>query len=65
MSMVNIRRSASIHSVTDCGVLGQFILQIHDGFCASDEQDAIAIIQRTDLIGGKQFFATMSSDELR
>ena len=40
-------------------------LIIHDRIKATDKNNTLFVIQLSDLIGCKQFFATMSSDEFK
>ena len=56
--MVDVGRPAAVHGVADGGVLGEVVLQVHDGLRAPDEQDSVAVVQGADLIGGQQFTAT-------
>lgn len=64
-SFMNVGRSAAIHGVADSRMVGQFILQVHDGLGAPDEEDGISVVQATHLVRGEQFFTTMSSDEFK
>jgi hypothetical protein len=40
-------------------------LIVHDWIKATDKDNALLVIQLSDFIGCKQFFATMSSDEFK
>ena len=40
-------------------------LIIHDRIKATDKNNTLFVIQLSDLIGCKQFFATLSSDEFK
>ena len=53
--MVDVGWAAAVHSAADGGVLHQVILQIHHRFCAPDEQDGIAVVQGSYLVGREQF----------
>ena len=63
--MVDVGRPTAVNGVTDGGVIGQLVLQIHHRLGAPDEQDGVAVIQPTHLIWGQQFTATLSSDEFK
>jgi len=40
-------------------------LVVHDRIKSTDKDNTLFVIQLSDFIGCKQFFATMSSDELK
>jgi len=63
--MVDVGRPAAVNGVPDGGVFRQLILQIHHRLGAPDEQDGVAVVQPPHFIGGQQFSATLSSDELK
>ena len=55
--MVDVGRPTAVNGVTDGGVIGQLVLQIHHRLGAPDEQDGVAVVQPTHLIWGQQFAA--------
>ena len=61
--MVDIGQPTAVNGVADGGVLGQFVLQVHDRLGASDEQDGVAVVQLPHFVGSQQFPATLSSGE--
>ena len=63
--MVDVGRPAAVNGVADGGVFRQLVLQVHDRFRASDEQDGVAVVQPPYLIWGQQFTATLSSGEFK
>ena len=64
-SVMDVRRCTAQRAARDCGMVHEIILFIHDRACAADEQQRIAVVQLPHLVRGQQFFATMSSDELK
>ena len=62
---MNIGWSSAVYGVADGRVVGQLILQIHDGLGAPDEEDGVSVVQAPHLVRREQFFATMSSDEFK
>ena len=60
--MVDVGRPTAVNGVTDGGVIGQLVLQIHHRLGAPDEQDGVAVVQPTHLIWSQQFTATLSSE---
>ena len=55
--MVDVGRPTAVNGVTDGGVIGQLVLQIHHRLGAPDEQDGVAVVQPPHFIGGQQFAA--------
>ena len=53
-AFMDIGRSAAIHRVADGGVVGQLILQIHDGLGSPDEEDSVSVVQAAHLIRSEQ-----------
>ena len=60
-----VGRSAPIFSKPDIGVAHQVVLIVQHGALPTDEQNRLAVVQHPHLVGGEQFFATMSSDEFK
>ena len=57
-AFMDIGRSTAIHRVADGGVVGQLILQIHDGPGAPDEEDGVSVVQAPHLVRREQLPAT-------
>ena len=51
---MNIGRPTAIYSVANGRMVGQLILQIHDGLGAPDEEDGVSVVQAPHLIRGEQ-----------
>ena len=62
---MNVGRCTAEGAVRDCRMVHEIIFFIHDRACAADEQQRIAVVQLPYLVRRQQFFATMSSDELK
>jgi hypothetical protein len=48
--MVDVGRPTAVNGVTDGGVIGQLILQVHHRLGTPDEQDGVAVVQPTKFI---------------
>ncbi len=55
--MVDVGRPAAVNGMTDGGVFGQLVLQVHHWLGAPDEQDGVAVVQPPYFIRGQQFAA--------
>ena len=62
---MNIRLSLAICCLVKHRMIEWYELIVHDRIKSTDKDNTLFVIQLSDLIGCKQFFATMSSDELK
>ena len=62
---MNIRLSLAICCLVKHRMIERYELIVHDRIKSTDKDNTLFVIQLSDLIGCKQFFATMSSDEFK
>ena len=62
---MNIRLSLTICCLVKHRMIEWYELIVHDWIKSTDKDNTLFVIQLSDLIECKQFFATMSSDEFK